>query len=120
MPVHESPNTALWRTGITAVESVGGLPGDLNSGLNFSGYDVAMFTVYPSGGALPTIEVMVWDTVTEAWISAAPKAEYAANAADEPFTFTVPAHGRGFYARVSVLAAGSVDIGAMGRANGSF
>lgn len=120
MAVQESPKSGMWREDISAVESVGSLPDSLNAGLNFKGYDVAMFTVYPSGGAEPTVEVMAWDSVTESWVSTSPKAEFAANATDESFAFTVPAYGRGLYVRVSVLAAGSCSISASGFSQGSW
>jgi hypothetical protein len=110
----------MWRSGVSAVEAVGSLPDSLNSGLNFSGYDTAMFMIYPSGGALPTIEIMVWDPLGTAWISASPPATFTAAVANVPFTVTVPAHGRGLYVRVSVLGAGEVSIASAGHTTGGW
>jgi hypothetical protein len=120
MPVPKSPDSQLWRSGIDAVEAVGSLPETINSGLNFSGYDVGMFYVYPTGGAQPTIEIMVWNSETSKWISTVPAATFTGPAVDTEFTFTVPAYGRGLYARVSAIGAGSVSISAAGHTSGSW
>jgi hypothetical protein len=122
MPVHNTPKFTLWRDNITAVETIGALSGSLNGGLNFSGFDRAAFMVYPSGGAQPTIDVVVWDPLTQSWVAPLPASDYTftAPAPDTPFTFTVPAYGRGLYAFVSALAGGSVDIAAAGHATGTW
>lgn len=122
MPVHKTPDFTLWRGGIVSAETIGTLPTSLNAGLNFSGFDRAAFMVYPTGGAQPTIQIAVWDPLSQTWVAQLPAADFTFTgpAVDTAFTFTVPAYGRGLFAFVSALAAGSVDIASAGHTTGTW
>lgn len=116
--VHDAPDFKPFSIGITAAQVLTGKPA--TAGLNFSGYDVALFSVVPSGGANPTIEVMVWDPVSVKWIATNPASTYAGAGADTPYQIAFNAYGRKLYPRVHTIAAGSVSISQAGRINGAF
>lgn len=116
--VHDAPDFKPFSTGLTAAETLTGKPA--KAGLNFSGYDVALFSVVPSGGANPTIEIMVWDPTAEAWVSTNPVSTYAGIGADTPYQISFNAYGRVLYPRVHTIAAGEVSISQAGRIHGGF
>ena len=91
-----------------------------SAGLNFAGFDTAMFNIIPAGTGNPTIEIMVWSPAANKFVSANPVSTFAGVGADIPYHFTVPALGRVLYPRVSVLASGSVTIEAAGYRAGSI
>lgn len=116
--VHDAPNFKPFSVGVAAAETLTGKAA--TAGLNFSGYDVALFDIVPSGGANPTIEVMVWSPSAEAWVSTNPASTFVGLGVDIPHQIAFNAYGRILYPRVSVIGAGSVSISAAGRIHGAF
>lgn len=104
----------------SAVLAVVDMPESPNAGLNFSGYDVGMFQVIPSGAANVTVEIMEWSEGAGTFISASPISTFAGLGAGIPFAFTIPANGRILYPRVAVMAAGTCDIWAAGHRVGDI
>lgn len=107
-----------FRENIIAVDV--SVPTEKSAGLNFAGYDIAMFQVIPSGGANPNIEVLSWSPTAGTFISANPVAVKAGAGVDVPYEFTVSAYGRTFWVMVTGGAIGSVQIDAAGRLTGDI
>lgn len=116
--VHDAPNFKPFSIDVSSVESLTGQPA--KAGLNFSGYDVALFSVVPEGGANPTIEIMVWDPVSETWVSTNPVSTFAGIGANTAYQIAFNAYGRILYPRVHTIAAGTVSISQAGRIHGAF
>lgn len=116
--VHDAPNFKPFSIDIAAVQSLAGKSAKV--GLNFSGYDVALFSVVPSVTANPTIEIMVWDPVSETWVSTNPISTFAGIGAGLAYQIAFNAYGRIIYPRVHTLAAGTVSISQAGRIHGTF
>lgn len=104
------------RDAIDAVDASN--PTNENVGVNFAGYDIAMFNIIPSGGANPSVEILVWSPTAGKYISASPAITHAGAGADTSYSITEFAYGRNLFVKITALAAGSVHIEAKGRRTG--
>ena len=110
----KAPKAGAHRVGVDA-DDVGPIINQ-KLGLNFTGHEFAHFTVIPSGGANPVVEIHAWDPVSGQFHQII-GAEYqpAAQGANISFQFTVRAAGRILFASiVGGTGAGSTDINASG------
>lgn len=108
MSVTAAPKYSIHRNGITAAD--GAASTNERDGESFAGYDLGIVQIIPSGGANPTVELMVWSEAAGKFISANPAASKTGLGADTPYEFTFTAAGRKFWVMVTALAAGSVDV----------
>ena len=116
LSVKDSPKYSTHREAVTAVDAS---PSTKQAeGINYQGYDYALFQVIPTGGANPSIELMEWSDEANSFISANPKFELTGLGIDTPYSFTSLALGRILWVRVSALLAGSVNIVYSGKMSG--
>lgn len=116
--VHIAPKYTILRDAVNAVDISN--PTSLTAGLNFAGYDKALFQVIPSGGANPSIEVLSWSEDAGVFISENPLFTASGLGVNIPYGFTMSAYGRVLWVKITTLAAGLVNVLAAGRRLGDI
>ena len=114
----KAPEYGLHREGISALDASNET--NKKAGVNFAGQDQAFFQVIPSGGANPTVEVLVWSEAAGEFIQANAPATFTGLGADRAYEFTVSALGRILWVKVTGGTTGNVDIYASGRTTSSI
>lgn len=103
-----TPQMTPYREGIAATDT---LPeAKQTAGVNCGGYRKLIVNVIPTGGANPTITMLVWSDKAAAFVATLPASTFAGPGADTPFSFVFDAEGRVCYPAVTTLSAGEVAM----------
>jgi hypothetical protein len=114
------PNTALLapdyghhRNNVSSVDPAAltdAFYSNVKAGINMRGYEYAHIQVVPTGGANPSVEVLVWSPGADRFIAIVTPVTQAGVGVDTPYEFTFSALGRHILVRVTSLAAGTCDV----------
>jgi len=107
--LNRAPQMTLWKEGLAAAETLP-LSRPQTAGINCGNYNKILVNVIPTGGANPTVTMLVWSDKANAFIQLIPASTFAGPGADTPFSFVFEAQGRILYPAVTTLGAGAVAI----------
>lgn len=99
------------RHGVVAVDGLVATLTNPALGIACPGYEQAHVQVVPSGGANPSVEVLVWSDAAGHFINpVGTEFVQAGTGVNTSYEFTVPVRSRLFFVRVTAIAAGSCSV----------
>lgn len=107
-----APDYGLHREAVTAPDPAltDAFYENIRLGISMRGYEKAHISVAPTGGANPSIEVLVWSPGLERFVALNPSSTFAGTGPNTGYDASFQINGRLMFVRVTALTAGSVDI----------